>query len=150
MSYNCCGKGHEPHPVNHCDDVINNVHYLFAEAEELYAKSDEVIDKQVLFSIMNSIKALEKAFELGGKGVELEECAIKILDKSGCSNTCNKNSIKCEALAAEAEEKFLIETNYLEHALILLKDALGDVKKSIVARKEGYALNHKYKGCIHD
>jgi hypothetical protein len=146
MSHNCI---EEDYVSACCREVLKKFHCLLNEADELYEKSDKIIDTEVLESICIAIKSLEKAFELGGRGEEIENKAYKMLDKSGCGNACNKNSAECKELYDKAEEKFALESEYLTHALNSLKCAQKDVKNSMEARKAGYRLRDQYTECVH-
>lgn len=133
-----------------CNAILRKYHCLLNEAEKLYKASDNIIDKEVLCSILDAIKGLKKAFELGDKGSDIESYANDMLDRIGCSNTCNKNSNLCLSIAAKADEEFEKETEYLNHALIALETALLDIKNSISARKLGYDFRNQYTVCVHD
>lgn len=132
-----------------CCEILEKFHCLINEAEELYEKSDETIDKKVVKSICTAIKCLGKAFDLGGKGEEKENYAYKMLYKSGCGNACNQNSAKCKELYKKSQEQFALESDYLVHALNLLKNAQKDIENSIDARKCGYKFRNEYEECIH-
>lgn len=132
-----------------CNIILNKFHDLLNEAEELYKKSDEVIDSKVAESICTAIESLEKALELGGQGDEIENNAYKMLDKSECSNTCDKNSSECKELDKKAQEMFSLESDYLYHALYLLKNAQKDIQISMDVRKIGYQLRDQYAECVH-
>lgn len=132
-----------------CCEILEKFHCLINEAEKLYEKSDETIDTKVVKSICTAIKSLEKAFDLGGKGEEKENSAYKMLDKSRCSDACNKDSAKCKELYNKAQEQFALESEYLAHALNLLKDAQKDIQNSIEVRKIGYRFRNQYEECVH-
>lgn len=132
-----------------CCEILKEFHCLLNEAEELYEKSDETIDTKVVKSICSAIRSLEEAFDLGGRGEEKENNAYKILNKSGCSNDCNKDSTKCKELYNKAQEQFSLESDYLVHALNSLKDAQKDIENSIDVRKIGYNLKNQYEKCVH-
>lgn len=134
---------------NSCSSILKKFHYLSNEAEYLYNEADSIIDKEVLVLVCTAIKSLKRAFEFGSKGEEIENYANSMLGGSQCVNTCNKNSTKCEYIHSKADEKFALETSYLESALNSLNDALTDIKNSIDARKSGYNLIEEYKECVH-
>ncbi|WMJ86864.1 hypothetical protein [Anaerocolumna sp. MB42-C2] len=132
-----------------CSKILKKFHSLIYEAEELYKKSDAIIDTKVVEAIYIATESLERAFELGGQGEETENNAYKMLDKSECGNTCDKNSTECKELDTKAQEMFSLESDYLTHALNSLKDAQKDIQISMVERKIGYKLRDQYKKCIH-
>lgn len=72
-----------------------------------------------------------------------------MLDKSRCSNTCDKNSAECKELDTKAQEMFSLESDYLAHALNSLKNAQKDIQISMDVRKIGYKLRDQYAECVH-
>lgn len=132
-----------------CNRILERFHCSIKEANALFEKSDQIIDTQVVEAICTAIKCLEEALELGGKGEEIENNAYRLLDKSGCGDSCNWNSCKCKELSNKAQEQFAIESACLLHVLKLLKEAQKDIEKSSCARSLGYKFRNLYHECVH-
>ncbi len=132
-----------------CGEVLKEFHCLLNQAEELYEKSDATIDTKVVKSICTAINSLEEAFELGSRGDKKENYAYEILEKSGCSNVYNRDTARCKELYDKAQEQFALESEYLIHALNLLKDAQNGIENSIDVRKIGYRFREQYEECVH-
>lgn len=135
-------------PVN-CGQVLKYYHALVKEAEELFEKSENLVDKQAVGSIINALKTIKYSLDLAAKGIKLEIKASEMLEKSGCDCYCNSKSPQCEALLAEMTEEFKLEETLVIEAMEALEAALLALRHSIEARNRGYVLYEKYLNCVH-
>lgn len=142
MRNNCCNRPN-------CKLVIEKYHKLLKEAEALFEASEELVDREVISSIICAIKALRKSLELAKKGYTLEAHAERYLEESGCDKLCNKDSKHCECLLEEALKEFALEEKNLIRALELLEQSLYAIKDSIEHRRRGYVAFEKYVKCVH-
>lgn len=140
----------KPNPSINCEKVLEEYHSLIKEAEALFAKADELIYKEAFEYIWNALKALENAMELVGKGIEETEKAEIMLDKSGCSSKCNKNSKKCREIRAEADKLYELEIKKIVTAMRLIEKVIFEIKDAEEYGKKAYQMEEEYKKCVHE
>ncbi len=145
-SYPCL---HEPcYPVN-CDLVINEFHRLLSEAGELVEESDK-LEEEALSYVIQARDNLRESLELVRKGICIEERANRILDKSGCSFNCNKDSYRCKSLEERAAEFYKLCAIEILGSIRLLKEVIHKLKKAAYYDQQGNNIEAKYIKCIHD
>lgn len=136
-------------PPMDCNKVLTRYHNMVKEAQKLYEKSDNIIDKEAISAILHALKALEYAMELNKKADCMVDNANEMLEKSGCASSCNLNNPQCQALYNKAMEQFTIENQALIDTMELLNEALAALKVSVEARNKGQMFLSKYFKCIH-
>lgn len=135
--------------IPNCRLVLEKYHRLVKEADMLAKEQEELVDNHALKGIIYAIGALEKSACLLEEIEMITEKSERLLEESGCGNTCNSNNPNCQALEAEFVENFIMEVKYLDRALVNLEAALCDIKESIKYRNKGYRALEQYIKCVH-